>query len=221
MALYKVVLRGSFQGQAINNILYYRTGLGFDIGGLTLGGTKEVADAVKAIVWAGLRPSLSTNYELQQIDSYVYNDQTFDLQYQSPFTLGVAEMGMCSDAEYNGPAVCAIMKFVLENHVLIANGPKPPKRGYLAIGPLSDGQVNSDGSLNLETARRAAWDIACAVCANNVETILPVPAVFYPVRVHMDVVGIVGKLKITSFSDIQAAVMRHFTSFRKSRQPEN
>lgn len=221
MALYKVVLRGNFQGQAINNILYYRNGIGVDISGLTVGGTKEVADAVKAIVWTGLRPVMSDHYSLVQIDSYVYNDQTFDLLYQQPFTLGVQENGLNVGTSYNGPATCAICKFILESHLVGVNGIRPPKKGYLAIGPLSDDQVNDDGSLKLTLGENLLWDAVCAVLANNVETILPIPAVFYPVRVHMDVVGPGLPLRLSSFADIQAAVMRHYTSFRRSRMPEN
>jgi hypothetical protein len=221
MAIYKVVLDGSFQGQKINNILYYRNGAGLDIGGLTLGGAKEVADAVKAIVWPALKVVLPDTYILNQINSYVYNDQTFDLLYQVPFTLGVQETGLENGHSYNGPAVCAIMKFILEPHIVLANGVKPPVRGYLAIGPISDTRVNNDGSLSLVEPQNLQWDAICAVMANNVYTVLPIPAAFFPIRVHQDKVGIVEKLKITSFSDVQACVMRHQTSFRRSRMPEN
>jgi hypothetical protein len=221
MALYKVVLKGVCQGQAVNNILYYRNGVGVDISGLTVGGTKEVADAVKAIVWPALCQVLNSTYTLNQIDSYVYNDQTFDALYQQPFTLGVQEPGQYDGVGMNGPAPCAILKFILESHAVLVDGPRPPKKGYLAIGPMGDDQVADDGSLVLDTANQLRWDAVCAVMANNVYTVLPIPAVFYPVRVHMDKVGIGLKLKITSFSDVQAAVMRHFTSYRRSRMPEN
>jgi hypothetical protein len=221
MALYKVVLRGQLQGQAINNIFYYRNAPGLDLSGLTLGGAGEVAKAVKAMVWPALKLIMSTDYLLTQIDSYVYNDQTFDLLYTNPYTEGVADNGSNTGAGYNGPAPCAIMKFILENHIILENGPKPPKRGYLAIGPLADDQIQNDGSLYLAEGWNLKWDALCAVMANNVETVLPIPALFFPVRVHMDKVGIVLKLKITSYSDIQAAVMRRVCSFRRSRQPEN
>ena len=221
MALYKVVLRGTFQGQAINNILYYRLGVGFDIGGLTLGGAKECADAVKTFVWTAMKPLMSSMYELQQIDSYVYGDQTFNLLYNAPYSVGVQEYGTNADETFNGPAVCAICKLVLENHIVLVNGPTPPRRGYLAIGPLSDGQVANDGSLMLDGGWNLFWDAFCAVVANNVETILPIPAVFFPVRVHMDKIGPGLQLTITSFADVQAAIMRHYTSYRRSRQPEN
>jgi hypothetical protein len=221
MALYKVVLEGTCQGQAVDNILYYRNGIGVDISGFTVGGTKEVADAVKAIVWPALKQVVPSQYELMQISSYVYNDTTFELLYQNPFTLGVQENGVMGGDSIKGAARCAILKFILETHAVLVDGPRPPKKGYLAIGPLTDENVLADGALNLAGGKNILWDALCAVMANNVETILPIPAVFYPVRVHMDKVGVIGKLKITSFTDVQAAVMRHFTSWRRSRQPEN
>jgi len=221
MAVYKVVLRGQFQGQAINNILYYRNATGLDLGGLTLGGAAEVARAVKAMVWPVLKFIVPAAYTLTQVDSYVYNDQTFDLLYTNPFTEGVNEVGVNPGTSYNGPAPCAIMKFILENHIILENGPKPPKHGYLAIGPLADDMITNEGMLYQGEGWNLKWDALCAVMANNVETILPIPALFYPIRVHMDKVGILFKLKITSYSDIQAAVMRRVCSFRRSRQPEN
>lgn len=223
MAIYKVVLKGSCQGQAINNILYYRNGIGVDISGLTVGGTKEVADAVKAIVWTGLKEVLPDSYQLQQIDSYVYGDQDFNLIYQNPYTVGVQENGLIPVDTHpmNGPAPCAILKFILESHVALVNGIGAPKRGYLAIGPIVDDWIEDDGSLKLDTPRQLIWDAVCAVMANNVETILPIPAVFFPIRVHMFKVGPLFPLKIVGWADIQAAVMRHFCSYRRSRQPEN
>ena len=219
-AIYKVVLNGSFQGQDIKNILYYRNGVGIDIGGLTVGGAKECADAVKAIVWPVMRMVLPDAYTLDQIDAYVYDDQTFDLLYQNPHTLGVHQQGAETGHAMNGPAPCAIMKYILEPHVILVNGPKPPKRGYLAIGPLTDIRILDDGKLKLAAPDNLEWDALCAVMANNIATVLPIPAEFFPVRVHADVVGIVGKLKITSFADVRDCVMRTQTSFRRSRQPE-
>jgi hypothetical protein len=222
MALYKTVLKGTFQGQAIDNILYYRNGVGVDLSGLTLGGTKELSDAVRAMVWPALRPIMSPAYTLVEVDTYVYNDQTFDLLYQTPYAEVINEVGTHPTTfGLNGPAPCAILKFVLESHPILVDGPKPPKRGYLAIGPLDDGQISNDGSLNLASPEGGLWTSLCNAVSENVETILPIPAVFFPVRVHMDRVGIGLKLKITSFTDIQGALMRHFTSYRRSRMPEN
>jgi hypothetical protein len=164
---------------------------------------------------------LPLTYELQQIDSYVYNDQDFNLVYQSPYTTGVQEFGLETSPTLNGPAPCGILKFILENRAILTNGYKPPKRGYLAIGPLSDSLIENDGSLRMTEGLDLKWGAICAMLANNVETILPIPAVFYPVRVHSERIGLALKLKIVSYSDVQAAVMRHFSSFRRSRMPEN
>ena len=219
MAIYKVVLNGAFQGKDIKNILYYRNGVGIDICGLTVGGTVELSAAVRAMVWPALSLVLPDSYELQDITTYVYNQETFALLYQNPTTEGVQEPGLVSGVTFNGPAPCAIVRMALEPTLFLLNGPKPPKRGYLAIGPLSDGWIKDNGEVLLDTGHKASWDVVCAALANNVETILPIPAVFFPIRVHQD--KILNLWKITSFADVRDATVRTFSSYRRSRMPEN
>lgn len=218
MAIYKVVLNGSAYGQDIKNILYYRNGVDIDLSGLTVGGTVEVAQAVRTMVWTFMKPLLPTAYRLQDITAYLYNEGTFELVYQNPTTVQVGENGTGTGAT-NGPATCAIIKFQLEPTARFANGFKPPKRGYVAIGPLTDAEVKDDGTLNLDNANDAYWTALCFALANNVETILPIPAVFFPIRVHQD--KILNVIRITSYADIRDAVCRDMTSFRRSRQPES
>ena len=216
MAIYKAVMDGFCEGQAIKNMLYYRTGVGIDIAGLTLGGTEDLARGIQAMVWPSMKTLLPDNYTLLSITVYAYHDATYDLIYQNPFTLGVGESGSMSDHS-SGTMACAIVKFDLEPTPLIVDGPKPPKRGYIAFGPLSAVLQTDAGSINRSTPYGAKWDSLTAALSSNVETLLP-PAVFFPIRVHHDV--ILGLLKITSFADVGNAVMRDIFSFRRSRQPE-
>lgn len=217
MAIYKVILNGECQGQDIKNILWYRNGIGIDLSGLTVGGTVEVANAVKATIWPLLKEVMQSIYTLQDISVYVFDESTFNLLYQNPTILGVQEQGMQHE-NMNGPAVCGIMKFSLEPTSILVNGPKPPKKGYLAIGPLNDDQVKDDGELNLTGGYQAVWNGVCFGFANNIETLLP-PAVFFPIRVHHD--KVLGVWNLDSFSDIRDASMRTQTSFRRSRMPES
>jgi hypothetical protein len=216
MAIYKAVMHGSALGQDVNNMLYYRTGVGIDIAGLTIGGTKEVADCLKAAVWPAMRPLLPGDYELQDITVYAYHDSTYELMFQNPYTLGVHELGTKSE-NTNGPAPCAIVRFDLEPTPILVDGPKPPRTGYIAFGPLGDDMISDQGYVVRTGALGGLWDALTAAVSTNLVNVLP-PVVFFPIRVHHDVV--LGLLKITSFADVGDAVVRNVASFRRSRQPE-
>ena len=131
---YKVVLNGASMGQDIKNVLYYRSGLGVDVLGLTLAGTEALAGNIKQEVWPALKQWLTTDYVLETIDVSAINDE-FQLVYQMPFSLPVGETGV-EDRVLAGPALCANFKFNLEP-TGIANGIKPPSRGYIAFGPIA------------------------------------------------------------------------------------
>jgi hypothetical protein len=216
MAIYKAVLNGQAFGQDVKNILYYRTGVGIDIEGLSLGGTEDVAREIKAQVWPAFRALLPGNYELQDIDVYAYHDQLFNLVYQNPFILSVHELGTRSELT-NGPAPCAIVRFDLEPTPLLLDGPKPPKRGYIAYGPMGDNLITDEGYIDRTGGNAALWDALTAALSSNIESLLP-PAIFFPIRVHHD--KILGVLAITSFADVKNATIRNVASFRRSRQPE-
>jgi len=217
MTIYKVVLNGQCQGQDIKNILYYRTGFEIDISGLTAGGTVECAQAVKSMVWPLLKAVLPVSFEMQDISCYVYDSQDFHLMYQNPTILGVQENGLRAGS-LNGPAPCAILRFSLEPHIILVDGPKPPKRGYLAVGPMIDEWIQDSGEMLLGTVEQLEWDLVCAALSNNIGTILP-PSNFFPIRVHQD--KVLGLWKITSFADVRDCSIRTGSSFRRSRMPES
>jgi len=217
MAIYKAVLNGQCEGQDVKNILWYRNGIAIDLSGLTVGGTIECANAIKTTVWPLMKVVLPVQYVLQDITCYVYDESTFNLLYQNPTTVGVGETGVKVGA-LNGPATCGIIRFALEPTSIVFNGPKPPKKGYVAIGPLCDSWIADDGTVPAIPDQKADWDAICFALANNIETLLP-PALFFPIRVHTD--KVLGLIKITSFADIRDATLRSQSSFRRSRMPES
>lgn len=219
MAIYKAVLRGTYAGQNIVNNLFYRTGIGFDLDGLSLGGAKELATCIRGQVWEYMKETLPLGYTLEAIDVYPYHDGTFDLMYQNPWTENVLETGTQVDAT-DGPAVCAIYKFNLEPTVIFANGFNPPKRGYIAVGPVISGWIDNDGRIVagvFNTVENTMQRFATALAA-NLESLLP-PVVFYPVRVKQD--NILGIFKPVSYADVNGVVLRRRTSFRRSRVIES
>lgn len=210
-------MNGQALGQDIKNILYYRTGLGIDVEGFTWGGAVDVANLVKTEVWPSFKTLMITGYELQDITVYVYDEQDFHLLIQNPATVPVHEFGL-QVAPWNGPATCAIVRFVLEPTSILFNGPVPPRRGYLAVGPLRDASINDDGSINIAGGEALNWNALCNAVSSNIASVIP-PVVFFPIRVkHTSVLGI---WTITSFADVSSATLRTQSSFRRSRVPES
>lgn len=216
--IYKVVLNGASHGVSIQNVLYYRLGVGFDPSELGLGGGQQVCEAVRDTVWPALKAAHDTGYTLDSIQAYVFDDATFDLFYQEPYTLNIDEAGAIT-ADTDGTAEVLIIKYQLEPTILVANGPKPPRRGYFAFGPVISGWVNNaghyDNTTNGDNTNKMAA-VATALAA-NLTTITP-PASYWPIRVHQE--KVLGIFKITSFTDISAATVRSLASWRRSRQPE-
>jgi hypothetical protein len=106
------------------------------------------------------------------------------------------------------------LRFDLEPSVILVDGPRPPRRGYLAIGPLPSEWITNAGVLDRTGTNGTKLDALTAAVSSNVETLIP-PALFFPVRVHTD--KILGIVKIASFADISNATWRPQTSFRRSR----
>jgi hypothetical protein len=216
--LYKTVLHGSCFGQEIDNILYYRTGLGVDISGLTLSGAGEVNNLVKLHVWPAIKTLLSSNYTLNEIVTYVINENSFDFVYQNPQSLPVVEAATGGEAT-DGIAPCLICKLNLEPTTVFANGVAAPKRGYLAFGPVASTWIDSDGHIHGDyyTATNGELVNVATAVSQNLVSVIP-PALFFPVRVHQAKVA--GIFKIQSYADIDRAEFRRLASFRRSRQPE-
>jgi hypothetical protein len=219
MAIYRAVLKGSVHGQSIINNLYYRTGIGIDIDGLSIGGADTLGTCIKDQVWPKLKECLPGAYTLETIEVYPFKDGTFDLMYQNPASTRVFEHGTREDAS-DGPAICAIVKFNLEPTVILENGIKPPKRGYVAVGPIPSAWINDTGKLDETFFVNPLFQLNALAdaLAANLESLLP-PVVFFPVRVRQE--NILGVWKPVSYADVGGATVRQRTSFRRSRMVEN
>ena len=214
---YKVVLNGSAQGQDIKNVLYYRSGLGVDVSGLTLAGTEALAGNVKQEIWAKMKLIMPNDYILETIDVSAINDE-FQLVYQMPYSLNVNEAGT-GEGVIAGPAACMNFKFNLEP-TSIVNGIKPPSRGYIAVGPIPTSMVEETGYLN--TGFMGAPNVVAfaASLAANVEQLLPVAFVWFPIRLKQSrILG--GLVHWEAYSDIKGCVLSRRASFRRSRMPES
>ena len=218
MAIYKAVINGMAHGQKIVNNLYYRTGIGFELAGLEVGGAKALAASLKAQVAPKMLDCLPSSYEMVDITVYPYDDGSFNLLYQNPWAEPVAQNGTVSE-QTDGVSNVMVLKFNLEPTQILGNGVKPPKRGYIALGPVASAWITDDGHIDPAQWVLPNWkpNVLAAALAGNIESLLP-PVVWYPIRVSQ--MKVLGVFKITSFADVGGCVVRRLASFRRSRQPE-
>lgn len=215
---YKVVTNGTLLGQDIRNTFYYRTGIGFDVEGLTIGGAAELAQEFKDEVWAGgWQDTVSNEFMLQSIEVYPIND-TFQLVYSLPFILPVNETGDVS-GEVISPAACVNIRFNLESQLLGLNL-TAPKRGYVAIAGVVEGQ-STGGLLNsgfFDNDLQHYGKLAKAL-ARNIESLVP-PCIWYPVRVRLYDNPIGNNPLFLGWADVSDGVVKREVSWRRSRRPE-
>lgn len=217
-AIYRAVLKGSYEGQTIVNNLAYRVGVGVDVAGFAVGGADALAHCIKDQVWPDMKPCMPTGYTLESITAYPYHGETLELLYQNPYTLNVLEAGTGNN-DTDGPAQCAIIKFNLEPTAILSNGWFPPKRGYVAVGPIFSGWINNKGQIIDEVFLDGTTRLnkLATSLAANLESLLP-PVVFFPIRVKSQKVA--GIWTLTSFADVGGAQLRRNASYRRSRMIE-
>ena len=215
---YKLVMNGSCRGQDIRNILYYRTTSVLSEVDFPFAGAEALAANFVQEVWPEVKYLYANDYTLDTVDVYPINDE-FEMVYQMPYSLAVGEAGSQSDAHV-GPASCLNIKFVL-GATTILNGIVPPRRGYLAVGPIPAAWIGEDGYLtnavmNVDQNVKDAVD----AFASNVEQIIPVPNLWSPVRLKQNrILG--GLIHWESWSPVKGAVLSRRASFRRSRLPES
>lgn len=215
MPFYRVAMNGLVQGQAVANILWYRSA--FPVPDLPT--LVQIEDALAAEVeeniWAnavgGMKLTSSIFYTLVDITVDAHSDAGPFLS-TTPFIRPVGEAGTRGGAT-QGPAQTAIFSAVLEP--AFGPGVGLPKRGHLKYGPLLDTDILDTGLIS--GTAQAILNALAANFAANIATELPV-SLFFPVRVRLTrVLGVVTAL---TYRDVSAFVVRPVPSWLHSRQPE-
>lgn len=216
--MYKVVLNGTFQGQAIVNVLYYRTAPGLNIVDFVFGGAGLLTANVIQEVWRdGLRHALPTGYTLVDINTYVLEDD-FVLGISLPFTQTVGETGLVA-VEAFAPSACINVRFqlgvILGTAILTS-----PRRGYIALGPVSEAYVSSDGRVPNSLIVDPTWgfNVAGAALVQNLESFSP-PIIWFPIRAKVIRNPITGGALWTGFADVDGYSIDPVASWRRSRKP--
>jgi hypothetical protein len=206
---YKCLVQSSVAGQDINNILYYApvvpTSLAFD---------PVVADALGdavASAWADqIRPLLSNQVAPQLVEVSMVDADGFVV---SPYAVTVPMGGTSSIGD---PLATAAMVLIWKfncSAVAEAPGHSVPRRSYLAIGPLTEAQVGTDGLIAIQAGA------ATALAAATTEGHLISGTQFVPYRI--------GRTSGPTVSDpsgvaagvgrVVSGIVRPYASFRRSR----
>ena len=218
MGFYKVVLNGNMLGQDIKSMLYYRTGVGVDVLGLELGGAKTLAEQVAQEVVPKWLDCVSNGFVMESVDVYPFND-TFQLMYSLPYTLNIGEPGH-NNGEPLPPSAYIMIKFGFDSQV-IGEAQLAPKRGYVCVGGLYEGQQDSgrlSGSwldnVTLNTIRGRFTALADQL-AENLESLTP-PVIYFPIRAKRVLGGLWN-----GWADVASARYEDRILWRRSRMLED
>jgi hypothetical protein len=222
MAYYKAVLNGSYEGQEVVNILWYRAVQ--TVGGQLLAPAsgEDVAFQVEAEVvpeWLGIHPA---GYTLVDITVYAYDDN-LQLAFSQPHTRQVGDVGLLGGDTF-GPAGVSIWRMNIANlpavNVLYPRETAllGPKRGYLAVGPVPAADVDEAGLLTSTALASVHYANARAALAETLENLSPV-AFFVPVRASYTTIA--GLITLQGFGQVQSVTTRPAVSWRRSRMPNS
>lgn len=200
---YKVAISGTYQGQAIVNVLYYGNDAGEGFEEWSFETQQNVGDAVALAIVDDYVASLPTTYTLNELVVSGVNERNVvvgDFESNIP----VNEPGLAA-VNTEGQAQVAIISF---QTVRAIDGDRNVKRSYLAYGPLHDSAQNSDGSLDADYITgltNLLGDLVSEVPAS------PLP--YQPVRIGRTVAP-----EPIAVGRVIGITLRPFASFRKSRK---
>lgn len=200
---YKAALSGTYQGQAIVNILYY----GDDAGDGVLVWNPAVAADLGVGIVTDIVPAyltlLPTTYTLNSVVVTGVNERGVTV---SDFEVeqAVGLLGGNATAT-EGQAQTSIIAF---QTIRQQQAERNIKRSYLAYGPLADNQQASDGSLEASFATGIVPLLAAL--QTNVQGPLQEYA---PVRIGRTVAP-----ALIAIGRVNGVTLRPFASFRKSRK---
>lgn len=215
----KVAFKGEYQGQQVVNVFHYRSTAWLPGQGNPFDDTLAFVDAVIAKQKAAFLALMVNGYKLNTVEGVGYDD-AYTIVTPSPLVRTVNEFGTAGAGSTNGAANCAILGLRCGAQTTINGiGESKRNRGYLALGPLLDSEVDeashiSGNVFSLMNSLGALLDDGITVVA---------PAVtLTPIRIHEKWQTVLGVkvLIFRTYSDILGYTIRRVASFRRSRVPE-
>lgn len=215
----RVAFEGEYHGQEIVNILYYRSTQWLPGQGNPFDDTLAFLDAIIAAMKPEFLACQLMGYKLNVLTGVGYNDD-YSIATPSPLVRTVNEFGTFATDTSNGAAGCGTISLRCGAQVQInGTGHSLRNRGYISIGPLSDGHVDSDS--HISGSLFSAFDAFAQKLDNGLTVVAPA-VTLTPIRIH-DAYLRIGPLATKTgktYSDVLGYSVRRLATYRRSRQPE-
>jgi hypothetical protein len=215
----KVTFIGEYFNQSIVNCFWFRSNEWLSGQGNPFDDVLAFVDTVLLRYKATYLACLPTDYTLLRAEGVGYNDG-LGIVTASPLVRTVNENGGISGAS-NGAAPCAIIDLRCGEVSMISGvGNTMRNRGYVAIGPIVDGHVDSYSHIT------PGLEAVLNDFAQNLDdtlTCLSPSVSLIPIRIHSLSSGL-PKFRIPKTgkgrSDVLGYSVRRVASYRRSREPE-
>ena len=215
----RVAFEGEFYNQSIVNVFWYRSTAWLPNQGNPFDDVLAFVDAVIAELKADFLACLPTDYTLRKAVGVGYDD-AFEIVTASPLVRTIDESGDIGATLGMGAAQCAIVGLRQGEQVQISGiGKSARNRGYLAVGPLLEAQV--DQYSHLVPAMTSALGNFAEHLDNGITVVAPA-VTLTPIRIHQKYVTVLGvrQLLWRTYSDVKGYSINPVASYRRSRQPE-
>jgi hypothetical protein len=215
----RLALEGEFYNQAIVNILHYRSSAWLPGQGNPFADTLSFLDSILAEVQTEYLACHTSAYTLRRASAVGYDD-AYTIVTPSPLIRTIEAAGTIGNVPGMGAAQCAILGLRCGGQTQINGiGQSKRNRGYLAIGPLPESQVDEYSHIISNIA--AAMD-ALAQHLDNTIVVLSPAVTLVPIRVHEKWTTLLGHkvLDWRTYSDVLGYSVSSVASYRRSRKPE-
>ena len=215
----KIVYKGEYFNQAVVNVLWYRSAAWLPGQGNPFDDVQAFVDAVDTQVTAALIDCLPSDYTIQTLEGVGYDD-SFSIVTASPIVKTLGSAGGRTALNGVGASICGIVDLRCGEQVQInGTGHSKRDRGYLAVGPL--GETDVDNYSHIVPTTVTALEGAAAAVAGTITVLLPAVQLI-PIRIHQKHTKVLGVniLDWRTYSDIKGWAVRRVASFRRSRIPE-
>lgn len=212
----KFSIVGEYFGNAIVNVLWYRSADWLPFGGNPFEDILHAVDSVRAHIETAFLNVVPSNYTLLRWEGVGYDD-SFHPVTPAQVTRTSGLSGTAGTFETSGAVLCADVKLVCgQQHQINGVGSSQRNRGYIAIGPVAETLVDNYGHLAEAWVLGGLTDFAQLLD----DTVADVGGLtsLIPIRIHHKKLGPV--LLWRTYSDVIGYQLPRVPGIRRSRLPE-